>query len=334
MIYHFSKERLSPTRQGYFYSVLSLFILALLLLLIPLLGYEIKLRKAYSGLVKSLEHGSSFEIKKFHNYLFEPLPLVGETLRLVYQVDYNPEEVAEQTKDILNVIELLNTGDTRKAAKTFYSNLDSWKVKYKLLNNIHSDLEAEYKAFDNTLIEADKLFSEYETANNLLANQDRMILNLKSEQDTIRQQFNLLATDFADFFSLAKETADEMEGLLFYQGGVLAKLPRLVGLKDQIKDLQELKAALDAANGAVQLSGPEAPQIFQKRLLSLKTSAGELIEDFNVLSEQLEDLNNNRALQQQKLSGSLIVLRAKLNALLLSFTEQHSSLVKLFNSLK
>jgi hypothetical protein len=103
-----------------------------------------------------------------------------------------------------------------------------------------------------------------------------------------RQQAILLddvVLETAELFTLKPEQfdSDDYAAKRFYDDGLLAGLPRLQGLSDNIGNPDELAKILNSIGGKVSLHGTNIPELFSLRIQELKASA----DVFRVTMEQL-----------------------------------------------
>ena len=90
------------------------------------------------------------------------------------------------------------------------------------------------------------------------------------------------------------EASDSLE-IPHYTSGVLASLPKLERLADNIATLVDLRAAIQSAKGNVSITGSDAAQQFAERLRLLRLDCAAITEPFdqliNELGEQKKQLN-------------------------------------------
>jgi hypothetical protein len=117
----------------------------------------------------------------------------------------------------------------------------------------------------------------------------------------------------SDRFSLAKDSLAELLGFIhlssgdskdttvsFYSAGVLAELPEISGLPDEIPDLPSLRDLLLKLKATVSVRGPDAQELFVGELESLRQQSRELAVENTSIRNSLSELNSNLTTTQQK----------------------------------
>ncbi len=136
------------------------------------------------------------------------------------------------------------------------------------------------------------------------------------------QQHRLVALDTENFFNVrsAYEEEEEYSELLVYQSGVLAGLPKLRDIPDDIVDLTAFKEILDKVGGNVTIeAGEDQALFFNQRLNALKESSLPIVTEFSTLrsARQTEEsklieitkkINNNERLIREKAAQTIAEL--------------------------
>lgn len=136
----------------------------------------------------------------------------------------------------------------------------------------------------NSLVESGK---KIETQQHLAADSQRAL-------DAAATQGALVADEFGELVGLPAVRLEADDATLpMYDHGVLAGLPRLKGLRDDILDLNFLKVELEALQAKVKSGSGDAHGIFMRRMGELKASYAEISTKFDEALTQLEEAQDS-----------------------------------------
>jgi len=120
---------------------------------------------------------------------------------------------------------------------------------------------------------------------------------LQREKETIEQRFYLLASDL---YNLLNVSSRQPDGFSYYEGGILANLPIIEGIKDNIPDTSTLNEQLYLVGGEINRT-PGAPDDFVSRVNQLRSSSLRLIEQDKSLKSRSSELEK----EQRRLKAEL-----------------------------
>lgn len=159
----------------------------------------------------------------------------------------------------------------------------------------------------------------------LLASRSKISAELKHSEAAKKalerpiRDFGLLSEDMSTIFGLPNEAVNSNETgttIKIYQNGVLAGLPRLTGLDDDLPDLPALKTALEAAGAKPARTLPENLVELEAGLQNLRSACQEASQDFSNHEQALRHSTLKLSEADYNLRQQLSLVRVELLDLL------------------
>ena len=300
-------------------------------LIVVILSYSVLLfasdtRKIYlyEKIHSSLESGDYISaeqhVKSLHSKLTVMRWLEALKLKSVDRASKYDEE--GNTRAVLKISRAIAEEDYT-GARVLFKDLNLFQIEH-LLN---------YKGSETTakeLIQAlDYRLDEYEDHLERFRQTEQLIEDLESKRDSLFDRFDLIAEDFGDFFSLAADPGEEYEGdgFYLYENGVLAGLPRLKRLRDDIVDAPTLKKTLRSVGGRVNIKGANPAQQFSGKLEKIRQAVNALSAELDGLDAKLDLLDQRYEREGAELDGARDLAGKKFGTMLLSIARPKTSAV-------
>jgi len=141
---------------------------------------------------------------------------------------------------------------------------------------------------------------------------------LESDRETIKQRFYLLASDLYNLLSVSSRRPD---GFSYYQGGILANLPIIEGIKDNIPDTSTLNEQLFLIGGEINRTPGAPADDFVNRVNQLRSSSLRLIEQDKSLKSRSSELEKEQRRLKAELKKSYEDLSQSTGKLLLMLSK-------------
>lgn len=186
-----------------------------------------------------------------------------------------------------------------------------------------------------------RLAQEIEAAFGNLKSADSAINALKERQtrnasvaEKNLTEFHSLAHDFADFLGITVFVRDDAP-ISVYSTGVLAGLPTVPALRDDIADLAILREELTAIHGGVKVKGERAKDDFEEKIANYRNLTASVLATQSDLNSEEDELNTKLEVAEVNFKGSKNVLIFKCESLLLALTGAEVSewLLNIFETL-
>ena len=138
----------------------------------------------------------------------------------------------------------------------------------------------------------ERLFQALRNAQEASENANHATAELSEKLRRLRDAHKLIAADFARLLSLHSKydspNDSKDDSLQIYRSGVLANLPILIGLSDEIPDLIALRSEIEHAGGKVSLGGENVAEEFSKTLEDLRKASTSIINEYSNMKQQRE----------------------------------------------
>lgn len=166
---------------------------------------------------------------------------------------------------------------TVQTARTLVSALSAFSTQR--LDEAQTRLASVPSAYDSLVQGLQTKLSSVAEIQKQLSETQQTLVSLDQRLEEISQQANLIAREFAEMLSLELEETEESLPSA-YERGVLAGLPRIEGLRDNIVDLTFLKVELDGLHARVRVEGEDQHAAFTTKLEQLRSSYQEVLRQY------------------------------------------------------
>lgn len=273
----------SPLRRGYTVDLLawSIAVCSVLIISAVVFGIFRLSAAAYQriGIDESqvLLNDSRFQdVKAQMGRFFERAPVVGVVQN--YQT-LPPKELRALCDGLLDSLAEFNS----RNFDSLYASIRKLS-SYRPLLADYPDLRTAWNRIETLAKKGDEQFRKLQDIEGRMSELNQQ---LRSATD----QYNLLSRDVSELFSL--RAASEFEpGVIppFYRAGVLAGLPSIKGVNDDIPSLEALKLALEQAGGKVVVGGTDIAGTFRLKLEALQDTGKGVFDKFVEISKESSDL--------------------------------------------
>lgn len=181
------------------------------------------------------------------------------------------------------------------------------------------DLSGRVGLADTTLTTKSELEERFDILNTALAAITELNTKIADEElqrGPLADLEQALDSDISRFFGLSIAAHETGQPLEIYQGGVLAGLPVLYGLPDDLPDLPALAEALDTAGGMIDAPSPE---IVKEQVDQFVVQRHKIYSQIGDSNQKLDALQTELEKQELAVAESLSKLRIDLPRIAVAF---------------
>lgn len=270
-----------PNFWGWILALLSLLLIIVLSATSLLFSYYLRQEYIYQEFLFNLNKRQYLEINNLISDIFSPPRLY----RLI------------PLHQLLNDTALLST--KAAIAKELVGAASAIEAQELQVADNRLETAFQIKQDDQRIIQIQSLLKKLKLLSETIILHDSEIQKLESRKLAIISEQDLLAHDFADIFGLEAELPEKEDQFLEnYKLGVLAGLPKILKLRDNIGDLDRLKTELESLHAKIIYTGEDAHMQFTEKLESLRVAGNSATARQHEVTTLLE--SNTKLLQASR----------------------------------
>lgn len=278
---------------------------------------EVKQSIAYDGLEKSFAKKQWLQSDRFYRQLTEEPGTIERLVRTgLFRATGVQGIPSTAGKVNYEVARLLMSGNLDAAAPLYLHNKNDVITDFR--RNFTPHARTGVKEFETVAFELEGQFQHYLKERKELVALSRELKSIEQKIVQNTERFQIVAKDVEALFNLRQVRISDPQELPVYRSGVLAGLPMLESLPDQLLNLVELREELDLAGGEVSVSGPDAAQEFMLKLEMLQQSSATFVETHSDLVEKKEGISNRIIAIRKARHTSAAELQKSVNRLVLA----------------
>jgi len=154
-----------------------------------------------------------------------------------------------------------------------------------------NELKAENNEHEEASILVQNEIQKILEKQDILSGNQNQLQTVLSERETILQRFVMLAADLNNVLSISDRTPVSLD---YYNEGILAMLPKIEGIKDDIPDTSTLVEQLQEIGGEIRRTPGAPPDDFVQRINLLRSSSLRLIEQDRTLGNKVQELEKEQ----------------------------------------